>query len=261
MSDKVELRSADECARCNDKLASIAHDVKTFVTIIDGYVDLLLAGKLGELNGSQHRVLEEMHSSIRYLDHHTKEFLTFAKLQAGTPDLDLREGDLNACLQELLRFWAPQFESKTIANYFVAGSLPKFAFDYHKVQHIVSNLLDNSLKFTPPGGTVYITSEPYTWERRSRSQFISRERRVTPSSLPNCARIVVTDSGPGIPPEFHQDIFEEFHQLPSNGPDDPGVGLGLAIARRLVALHGGKIWVESEPNTGCKFCFLLPYSR
>jgi two-component system sensor histidine kinase/response regulator len=260
LPDLVELRLAGDCVRCHQNFSVIAHDVKTFVTIIDGYLDILLAKRTGSLNDAQKQILTEMRASVGQLDHYTKQFLTYAKLGAGASELDLREGDLNLCLQELMRFWAPQFENKSIPNYLIAGELPKFCFDYHKVQHIFSNLLDNALKYTPPGGTVYVTTEPYVWERRSLAKAIAgAERRSSRTSVANCARITVTDSGPGIPPEYRQEVFEEFWQLSASEANDLGVGLGLAIARRLVHLHRGKIWVEGEPGAGSSFCVLLPF--
>ena len=129
-----------------------------------------------------------------------------------------------------------------------------------KVEEVVSNLLDNSLKFTPAGGSVWLSAEPHFWERRGRQdQWRFEDRRRDSLSAPNAVRVVVADTGPGIEAEYHQEIFNDFFRIPRPNESHEGTGLGLAIARRLVQAHGGKIWVESEPGAGCKVSFLLPW--
>src|SRR5438094_10277531 len=97
------------------------------------------------------------------------------------------------------------------------------------------------------------------WERRNASKpDVSGERRRQDDlAHPNSIRISVSDTGPGIPPEYHLEIFDDFFRLPTN-ENTEGMGLGLAIARRLAHGMGGKIWVESEPGAGCKFSFIVP---
>ena len=109
------------------------------------------------------------------------------------------------------------------------------------------------------GGTVWLHAEPYTWERRTSSKGgFSSERRRRELTQTNAVKVSVSDTGPGIPAEFHVEVFDDFFRLPSN-EDEEGMGLGLAIVRRLVQAMGGKIWVESDPGGGCKFSFILPY--
>src|SRR5262249_42265384 len=122
----------------------------------------------------------------------------------------------------------------------------------------VSNLLENASKFTPSGGTVWLHAEPYMWERRSIAKSgVAQERRRRPLTQPNSVKVSVSDTGPGIPPEYHLEIFDDFFRLPTSEKRE-GRGLGLWIARRLVLGMGGKIWVESEPGAGCKFSFIVP---
>jgi len=99
--------------------------------------------------------------------------------------------------------------------------------------------------------------EPYFWERRTVQRQPTVERRRQRVHAPNCCRISVADTGPGIAPEFQQEIFDEYFRLTPQGTRAEGYGLGLAIARRLVQSAGGKIWVESEPGAGSKFSFLV----
>jgi signal transduction histidine kinase len=86
---------------------------------------------------------------------------------------------------------------------------------------------------------------------------VAQERRRKALAQPNSVKISVSDTGPGVPPEYHLEIFDDFFRLPSNEKSE-GMGLGLAIARRLVHGMGGKIWVESESGAGCKFSFIIP---
>ena len=135
---------------------------------------------------------------------------------------------------------------------------PEFSFDTPKVERVISNLLENASKFTPSGGTVWLHAEPYMWERRTIAQpAVNQESRRRPLGQPNSVKISVSDTGPGIPPEYHLEIFDDFFRLPSTEKSE-GMGLGLAIARRLVLGMGGKIWVESEGGSGCRFSFILP---
>lgn len=257
------LEAEERCRRCQAGYAATAHDFKTPLTVLAGYVDLLLSGKLGPVTKKQRVVLEEMASSTTRLHRYTQNFLQYSSMRSVSPTVSREPSDLNACLAETCGLWAPQFERKGVAFYFLRNEeLQPFPFDYYKVQHVVSNLLENALKFTPANGSVWLNLEPHFWERRiarpADSAVNVPERRRTNSAKPNCAKVIVSDTGPGIAPEFHRDIFNEFWQIPSVGAKPDGVGLGLAIARRLVELHGGKVWVESEVGSGSKFCFLLP---
>src|SRR5579864_5825783 len=246
--------------RCTDALASAAHDLKTPLAILSGYIELLQNEKLGPLSERQRSILQDMQASSARLEHFVQDFLTFSVLETGELKMKFESGDMNACLSEICGFWSPRFQQKSVALYFLANEkLPPFVFDYAKVQRVLSNLLDNAAKFTPAGGTVWLHAEPHMWERRS--NYLARpgqERRKLKSEVPNSVKVSVSDTGPGIAPEFHQEIFDDFFRLPQAGVSGEGVGLGLAIARRLVQAFGGKIWLESEQGAGCKFCFLLP---
>lgn len=96
------------------------------------------------------------------------------------------------------------------------------------------------------------------WERRNVNQAgVLTERRRQASAIPNSVKVSVADTGPGIPAEYHIEVFDDFFRLPQSDQQS-GMGLGLAIARRLVGNMGGKIWVESDPGSGCKFSFIIP---
>ena len=246
--------------RTTNALASAAHDLKTPLSILNGYVEVLQSEKLGGLNPRQREVLRDMRSNGRRLEHFIQDFLTYSVLETGELRLHYEAGDLNTCLAEVCRLWSPRFQDKGIALYFLPhDKLAEFVFDSAKVERVISNLLENASKFTPTGGTVWLHAEPYMWERRSvNKNAAAGERRRRSLSVPNSVKLSVADTGPGIPAEYHIEVFDDFFRLPQTEQKIEGMGLGLAIARRLVNAMGGKIWVESEPGGGCKFSFLVP---
>jgi len=246
--------------RTTNALASATHDLKTPLAILNGYIELLQSEKLGKLNERQREILGDMHSSGQRLQQFIQDFLSFSVLETGELKMRYEIGDLNACLSEVCRLWSHRFQEKGLALYFLANDkLMPFGFDSAKIQRVVSNLLENSSKFTPAGGTVWLHAEPHMWERRSADvPGVYSERRRHDNTLPNSVKVSVSDTGPGIPAEYHIEVFDDFFRLPQNENQSEGMGLGLAIARRLVNAMGGKIWVESEAGTGCKFCFLIP---
>ena len=240
-------------------LASAAHELKTPLAVIKGYYDLMLTGSLGRLTDKQRDILEESKDSCERLVRLVSMFLNYSALESGKLVLQLRENDLRDCLDELAKRWSEAFQRKGVkleASF--DPSIPTFRFDYQKVQQAAANLLDNSLKHTPAGGTVTLKAGPHFWERRVASVAPVEERRRFRLPRPNSVEVSVADSGPGIAAEHHQEIFEDFVRVDRN---TSGMGLGLAIAKRLIQAHRGKIWVESEPKSGSRFTFLLPMDQ
>jgi signal transduction histidine kinase len=257
LEDYSQLR--ERYLRTTHALASAAHDLKTPLAILNGYVELLQSEKLGGLNERQREVLQDMRSNGQRLQQYIQDFLNFSVLETGMLKMKFEVGNINICLSEVCRLWSPRFQEKGLALYFLANEkVMEFPFDAAKVERVVSNLLENAYKFTPAGGTVWLHAEPNMWDRRSvSSPWAVQERRRSPLTQPNSVKISVSDTGPGIPAEYHLEIFDEFFRLPTSDQCE-GMGLGLAIARRLVQGMAGKIWVESEPGAGCKFSFIVP---
>jgi signal transduction histidine kinase len=260
-SDVVrELESLrDRFRKTTNALASAAHDLKTPLSIMNGYIELLQSQKLGPLNERQREVMADMSSSGQRLQHFIQDFLTYTVLETGELRMQFVENDMDACLSEVCRIWSNRFQERGLALYFLSNDkLTPFLFDAPKVQRVISNLLENACKYTPQGGTVWIHAEPHMWERRSVSTVSANgDRRRQVTNAPNTVKVSVSDTGPGIRPEFQLEIFDDFFRLPGNEATE-GMGLGLAIARRLLMGMGGKIWVESEPEAGSKFSFLIP---
>ena len=252
-----ELR--ERLHRTTNALGSAAHDLKTPLSILNGYIELLQSEKLGPISPRQREVLQDMRDSGKRLQQFIQDFLTYSALETGGLRMKFDTANINDCLSGVCRLWSNRFQEKGIALYFLANEkLPIFPFDTPKLERIISNLLENSYKFTPKGGTVWLHAEPHMWERRAASVPSTSERRRQNLAHPNSVKVSVSDTGPGIPAEFHLEVFDDFFRAPGSESQD-GMGLGLAIVRRLVQGMGGKIWVESDPGAGCKFSFLIPF--
>jgi len=252
-----ELRARYQ--RTTNALGSAAHDLKTPLAILNGYVELLQSEKLGPVSDRQREVLHDMKSSGKRLEQFIQDFLTFSALETGGLRMKFEQGNINECLSGVCKIWSNRFQEKGIALYFLANDkLPLFPFDAPKLERIISNLLENAFKFTPQSGTVWLHAEPHMWDRRAAAVPSAAERRRQNVTQPNAVKVSVSDTGQGIPAEFHLEVFDDFFRLPGTEAEE-GMGLGLAIARRLVQGMGGKIWVESDPGSGCKFSFLIPY--
>jgi signal transduction histidine kinase len=237
-------------------LGSAAHELKTPLAVMKGYYDMLLSGSLGKLSQRQRDILQESKESCDRLVRLVSMFLNYSALESGKLVLQLHDNDLRDCVNDMIGRWQDAYQRGGVGlEVQVDASLPTFNFDYQKVQQCMVNLLDNALKNTPAGGHVTLRATPHFWERRLSDASPSEERRRGVASRPNSVLVSVSDTGTGIAAEFHQEIFEEFVRV---DPSSSGMGLGLAITKRLIQAHRGKIWVDSEPGRGSTFSFLLP---
>lgn len=259
---EASARLKEEVDRRTVALGSAAHEMKTPLAIIVGYIELLLSEKSGALNDQQRRALKDAHANCKRLQRVIQDLLSWSALETGKMTMNLQPGDIRACLSEVYEIWLPLFHEKGVALYLVCSdTLEQFSFDYFKAQQIVSNLLENALKFTPAGGTVWISADRHRWDRLAGQKAPSKdERQPAGREEPNSVQVTVADTGPGIPAEYLHDVFDDFFQIPQADSRSAGTGLGLAIARRLVHAHGGKIWAESEVGSGSKFSIVLPLS-
>src|SRR6202050_2355012 len=179
--------------RTTNALGSAAHDLKTPLAILNGYVELLQSEKLGPLNSRQREVLTDMQSSGKRLQQFIQDFLTYSALETGGLKMQFETGHVNHCLSDVCRLWSVRFQEKGLALYFLANDkVPAFPFDSPKLERVISNLLENSFKFVQQGGTAWLCAEPYMWERRSASQPASTgERRRQDLSQPNSVKVGV----------------------------------------------------------------------
>jgi signal transduction histidine kinase len=245
-------------------LVSAAHEFKTPLLVMLGYADLLRGGHLGSVNERQQQVLGEIQESAERLQRLIHDLLLLYELRAintvSVRRLELETTDVNEHLREIFNYWEPAAKQKSIAYTFKpATGNPRVGVESSRLQHIVSNLIENALKFTPAHGNVVLSATRCFWDRRkAQTQFLFDGEQKLNRKIPNAVRIDVNDTGPGIPTDQHEAIFGDFVQLP--GASSRGTGLGLAIARRLTETHGGAIWVESAKEKGSRFSLLLDLS-
>lgn len=237
-------------------LGSAAHELKTPLAVMKGYYDLMLSGSLGHLTEKQRDILQESKQSCDRLVRLVSTFLNYTALESGKLVLQFQDNDMRDCINDVVVRWKEAFQRANVhLETRVAEGLPIFKFDYPKIQQCVTNLVDNALKHTPSGGRVVLGVEVHFWERRVSPTTPARERRASRRPNTNSVIVSVSDTGVGIAAEYHQEIFEDFMRV---DPSSSGMGLGLAITKRLIQAHHGKIWVDSEPGRGSSFKFLLP---
>ncbi len=242
-------------------LVSAAHEFKTPLVVMLGYAELLRSGRLGAVNERQRDVLVEIQQSAERLQKLIQHLLLLYELRAArsAPSDRLRSEAVavNDYVQEIFQYWAPAAKQKLIGYQFdPSPDDPRVSVEPLKLQQIVSSLIENALKYSPDGAQVGVSVTSCFWERRrAQNEFLFCLDRKANLKIANAVRIDVADTGPGIPPDHHEDIFWDFVQLP--GASSRGTGLGLAIARRLTEAHGGMLWVESEPQRGSRFSLLL----
>jgi len=222
-------------------LANMSHELRTPLNAIIGFSEALAERYFGELNTKQAEYVNDINTSGKHLLSLINDILDLSKIEAGRMELEVSEFDLPAALQNALTLVRERAQAHGIRLALVADpSLGRLQGDERKFKQIMLNLLSNAVKFTPDGGRVDV---------RARANGDSVE-------------IAVSDTGIGIAPEDHDAVFEEFRQVGHDYTDkQEGTGLGLALARRYVELHGGRIRLESQLGKGATFTFTLPLCR
>jgi len=227
----------------SDFTARMSHELRTPLNSIIGFSEVLLSKKMSPADRATHEeFLGYIHISAEHLLHLIDSILDLSKIEAGKLTLEPREFDFRVLLEDVKITVLPMFSTKKQTLTVETGEGVNTIFaDEPKMRQIFLNLLSNAHKFTPSKGRIRVVC------------------RMEKAHLLQCS---VIDNGIGISHQDQQKIFEEFGQLKKNpGDNAQGVGLGLSIARRLVELHGGSIWVVSEPGGGCTFTFTIPLTR
>ena len=218
-------------------LGNVSHDLRGPLTMIRGYVSYLL-DEPKALDPDVRKSLEAVDKATRHMEYLVRQILEAAQLTSGTVRLDSKEISARELLEEcavLLRVQADAAGLELRVE--PSGDAMRFHGDRGRLLQVLSNLVGNSCKFTPRGGRVTLSV------RRGGADF----------------DFCVEDTGPGIAAEFREKIFDRFFQADNRESGAAkGLGLGLNIAKDIVALHGGRLWVESEPGKGSRFHFTIP---
>jgi signal transduction histidine kinase len=219
-------------------LANMSHELRTPLNAILGFSDVLREQMFGPLNAKQMEYVRDIHGSGQHLLALINDILDLSKVEAGRMELDVHAFDVRAALEScctLIRERVQRRELRLTLD--VGREVGTWRADERKFKQVMLNLMSNAVKFTPPGGHVLV------------------QARIEDDAL----AASVSDTGVGIAAADIETIFQEFRQLP--GPDQArgeGTGLGLALSRRLVALHGGVLGVKSEPGRGSTFTARFP---
>src|SRR6266446_1130290 len=219
-------------------LANMSHELRTPLNAIIGFSEVLLQRMFGELNPKQDEYLQDVLSSGRHLLSLINDILDLSKVEAGRMELELARFDLPQAMQDTLVLVRERAARHGIDLHLeVDGGVGEVVADERKIKQVMLNLLSNAVKFTPEGGRVDVRTVP----------------------TDGGVEISVADTGIGIAPENQELIFEEFRQVGGDyAHKREGTGLGLTLARRFVELHGGRIWVKSQPGQGSTFTFSIP---
>jgi signal transduction histidine kinase len=215
----------------------MSHELRTPLNAIIGFSQVLRERMFGEINEKQQEYLEDILSSGNHLLSLINDVLDLSKVEAGQVELEINPFSLREALERgvvMVRERAMTDGVQLVLELDPAAELVEG--DERRIRQVIFNLLSNAVKFTPPGGRVELKS----------------------ARLDGEVRVSVIDTGPGIATEDQERIFEEFQQTEAGAGQREGTGLGLALSKRLVELHGGRIWVDSEPDGGSTFVFTLP---
>jgi signal transduction histidine kinase len=240
MNDELRrlYRELEEASRHKSELlANMSHELRTPLNAIIGFSQVLRERMFGELNAKQAEYVDDILSSGYHLLALIDDVLDLSKVEAGQLELHLAPFSLREALEQgvvMMRERATENAVEVMLR--PLDGVDVVTGDERRVRQVIFNLLANAVKFSPNGGVVDVSATRFDGE----------------------VRVSVVDRGPGIASDEQERIFEEFHQTGAGLERMEGTGLGLAVSKRLVELHGGRIWVESELGTGSTFVFTLP---
>jgi len=236
LQDVSQFKELDKMK--SDFMAAVSHEFRTPLTSINMSIDILRQQLTGPLTKDQEELLGASKQDCERLTKLVKELMQLSKLESGKFDIHEERIDVGKVIQSALQPYQIQFKEKGVTLRFTSSqSSPPFIGDEQQVSWVISNLVNNALRYTNAGGTVEVNVQP-------------EDGNIL---------IQVVDTGRGILPEYRDKIFDKFVQIKQSPDSTPGsVGLGLAIVKEIVEMYGGKIWVESEVDKGSKFSILLP---
>lgn len=239
LQDVTRFKNLDRMK--SEFMATVSHELRTPLTSINMAIDILSQEVLGEVNERQLDMLSTAKDDCERLTKLVRELLDLSRLESGRYELKREKVNVRSLVDEALKPLRLQFQEKNIhLRMEVSLTLPEVSGDQQQLSWVVTNLVSNALRYTPPDGHVTIRSD----------------------LVDDSVRLSVADSGRGIPPDAVEVIFDKFVQVKQATESTPGsVGLGLAIAKEVVEAHGGRIWVESIVGHGSTFFFTVPLSR
>jgi len=245
--DRIKLKELDRLKSAF--LANVSHELRTPMNSIIGYTELLLDKVDGPLNPEQEKSLKKVEANAEQLMRLISAVLDISRIESGRIELKVKELDIKWLIESVIPTFETMIKQKGLTlTINIDENLPFIYGDEERVKQVLVNLLSNAVKFTRKGG-ITITTKP-------------SERGITPGEPPIFAEISVKDTGIGIKEEDLGRIFDKFYQVDFTSIREyGGAGLGLSIARALVELHKGEIWVTSKYGEGSTFCFTVPIEK
>jgi signal transduction histidine kinase len=217
----------------------MSHELRTPLNAIIGFSEVLAEGMFGDVNEKQAEYLRDILESGRHLLSLINDILDLSKIEAGRMELEVTDFDLPAAIDNALTLVRERAGRRGIAlQAALDPRLGEVRADERKIKQVVLNLLSNAVKFTPEGGRIEVRARPAEGD----------------------VEVSVSDTGIGIAPADQGAVFEEFRQVGASAAKQEGTGLGLALCRKFIELHGGRIWVNSQVGVGSTFTFTLPLS-
>ncbi len=224
----------------DELIALLSHELRIPLTVISGYNKLLLSERVGKLSDEQRHYLEESRNSCQRLNEFVADLLDAPHDRSGALTLSLEERSVVPSIRAVIEFFLPLLEEKSLeAEIDLPGELPLGRLDPARIEQVLTNLLGNAVKYTKFGSVISVGA------------------RVVSGDRGPMIEVSITDDGPGIAAEDSQRIFEPFVRGTGERRDG-GVGLGLAICRRILEAHAGEIWVEAASGRGSRFVFSIP---
>lgn len=274
---EIDLKAAkaivEEANRAKSEfLANMSHELRTPLNHIIGFSELVLNRQFGTLNDLQNEYMNDVLQSSKHLLALINDILDLSRIESGKIKIDLSEVNLKSCLENSLVMIKEKAVKHAISvETNIDAALRTVTADERKLKQILYNLLSNAVKFTPNGGRICLSAKSVLcrvrpgrrkndWPGKQIIDVISAAHLPHGEDIRQGIEISVLDSGIGIQSEDLERIFNRFEQINgSRSQNHEGSGLGLALTKELVELHGGKIWAQSDgPGKGSLFCFILP---
>jgi signal transduction histidine kinase len=244
-SDKIAAENANRAK--SEFLANMSHELRTPLNHIIGFTELVVDRNFGDLNELQEEYLGDVLTSSKHLLSLINDILDLSKVEAGKMVLEASDVNLKSLLENSLVMVKEKAMKHGIKMTTDINNIPEtVSADERKIKQVIYNLLSNAVKFTPDGGIIHISA-----------------KQVFKIGLNNCIEIGIKDSGIGLKPDDLERIFDYFEQVENSASRKfQGTGLGLALTRQLVELHGGRIWADSKgKGKGSTFWIILPISQ